>query len=465
MENEKVLEIINPSTGMVFAAVNVDDLSMAGQKLQRAQELFANKARHLALHERIAILEKLASLMEQEHAVYAMTIAEEGGKPLHDARVEVDRAIAGIRMAAATVAEHRGRVIPLGSQQSSAERIGTTQMFPRGVVLAFSAFNHPLNLIVHQIVPAFATGCPCVVKPAPDTPLSCIKLVNAMHESGVPDDYISYVITEDLDVADAMVRSDKIAFFSFIGSARVGWMLRSKLYPGVRCALEHGGVAPCIVTASAGLRKAISAIRKGGYYHAGQVCVSTQRVYVEQAIYEDFVAQLTTAVDSLVLGAAMEESTEVGPLIRPQEASRVHSWVEEARGMGAQVAVGGEPPQGNFLQTTLLLSPSSEAKVSASEIFGPVVCVYPVQDLVDALNRVNIPPFAFQASIFTESLEELYRAYDAFSASAVIVNDHTAFRDDIMPFAGLEASGLGVGGIPYTIEEMQFEKMLVLHKS
>ena len=464
MKNKQVLNVINPSTGVTVTDLPVDNVDSAVHKLSQAQALFADKSRHLSLDERIAILEKLAMLIEREHESFEMTIAQEGGKPLCDARVEVSRAVAGIRTTIATVSEHRGQVIPLGYQQSSSGRMAFTQVSPRGVVLAFSAFNHPLNLIIHQIIPAFATGCPCVVKPAPNTPMSCIKLVEAMYQVGVPQDYIRYVILEDLNIADALVRSKEIAFFSFIGSAKVGWMLRSRLQPGVRCALEHGGVAPCIVSASADIKKAIPAITKGAYYHAGQVCVSTQRVYVEESIYEHFVEQLTIAVNALVLGPATEEATDVGPLIRPQEALRVHEWVEEAKQMGATVAVGGVAPQGNFYQPTLLLSPHVESKVSCEEIFGPVLCVYPVRDLDHALGLANIEPYAFQASIFTEQLDEVYRAYAAFDASAIMVNDHTAFRDDAMPFAGLNASGLGVGGIPYTIEEMQFEKMLVLNQ-
>lgn len=464
MKNKQVLSVINPSTGIALTDLPVDDVDSAVNKLSKAQALFADKSRHLRLDERIAILEKLAMLVEREHESFEMTIAQEGGKPLRDARVEVSRAVAGIRTTIATVGECRGQVIPLGYQQSSSGRMAFTQVSPRGVVLAFSAFNHPLNLIIHQIIPAFATGCPCVVKPAPNTPMSCIKLIEAMYEVGVPEDYIHYVITEDLDIADVLVRSKEIAFFSFIGSAKVGWMLRSRLQPGVRCALEHGGIAPCIVSASADIEKAIPAITKGAYYHAGQVCVSTQRVYVEESVYDRFVEQLTTAVNALVLGAATEEVTDVGPLIRPQEAVRVHQWVEEAKQMGATVAVGGIAPQGNFYQPTLLLAPDVESKVSCEEIFGPVLCVYPVRDLDHALGLVNVEPYAFQASIFTEQLDEVYRAYAAFDASAIMVNDHTAFRDDAMPFAGLNASGLGVGGIPYTIEEMQFEKMLVLNQ-
>lgn len=465
INDEQLLEVTNPSNGIVLAKLKIDSLEDAVHKVAGARSLFDDKPRHLPLHERVQILEKLAAAIEADHESFTLTIAEEGGKPLRDASVEVTRAIAGIRNAVATISEHRGNVIPMGHQASSAGRIAVTQSFPRGVVLAFSAFNHPLNLIVHQIIPAFAAACPCVVKPAPDTPLSCLKLVAAMHEAGVPRDYISCVITNDLAIADALVRSEKIAFFSFIGSGKVGWMLRSKLHPGVRCALEHGGIAPSIVAASADLNKAIPAIAKGGYYHAGQVCVSTQRVYVDRNIYPDFVEGLAKAVKDLVVGDASESSTDVGPLIREAEAARVHSWVEEAVAAGATLAAGGSAPDGNFLAPTLLLSPPSDAKVSAQEIFGPVVCVYPVDNFDQALSLVNTDAFAFQASVFTENLDEVYSAYDHFMASAIMVNDHTAFRDDVMPFAGLNESGLGVGGIPYTIEDMQFEKMLVLNKN
>ena len=456
------LTVTNPSTGLEITTLEADSGGNASNKLNLAWRRFKDRSQHLPLHERIDILGRLVQLMERDADSFAMTIAQEGGKPLRDARVETSRAIAGVRMAIQSASEHRGRVIPLGHQASSAGRISFTQKFPRGVVLAFSAFNHPLNLIVHQVIPAFATGCPCVVKPAADTPLSCIKFIEAMYEAGVPEDYASYVITQDLDIAGEMVRSDKIAFFSFIGSARVGWMLRSQVQPGVRCALEHGGVAPCIVTDTANLDIAVPSITKGGFYHAGQVCVSTQRIYVDRSLHAQFVDLLSESVGRLKVGDATDPATEVGPLIRPAETDRVDEWVREAVNLGGEVSVGGDRLEGNFYQPTVILSPPGEARVSCREIFGPVVCVYPYDTLEEALTAANIHPHAFQAAIYTSDLDTMYAAYDAFDASAVMVNDHTAFRDDAMPFAGLSASGLGVGGIPYTIEEMQFDKMMVL---
>jgi acyl-CoA reductase-like NAD-dependent aldehyde dehydrogenase len=456
------LPVFNPSTGEKIASLPMDTAASAQKKLQLAHRRFGQRSGHLPLHERISLLQRLTQLMQRDEKDLALCIAMEGGKPLVDARVEVARAIAGVRVAIAQVSEKHGHVIPLGSEPAAAGRQSFTQKFPRGVVLAFSAFNHPLNLIVHQVIPAFATGCPCVVKPAADTPLSCLRLVALLHESGVPEDYVSSVITDDLDIAGTLVNSDKIALFSFIGSAKVGWMLRGQLQPGVRCALEHGGVAPAIVSASADLQITVPSITKGGFYHAGQVCVSTQRVYVHRSLHDELVKQLCEAVGRLVVGDASDAGTEVGPLIRPTEVDRVEQWVQEAIDLGAEIAIGGQRLQGNFFQPTVLLSPPADARVSNQEIFGPVVCVYPYEELEEALVAANLHPYAFQAAVYTRDIETMNAAYEALHASAVMINDHTAFRDDAMPFAGLSASGLGVGGIPYTIEEMQFEKMMVV---
>lgn len=458
------LDVFNPSTGALFASCEADSLETALGKTEKAFQFFLDTKRHLDLHERVFLLERLVTHMESKRNEFIETMVQEGGKPWNDSVVEFSRAVQGVKLAISCVSEHVGSSIPLGYQASSADRIATTRVFPRGVVLAFSAFNHPLNLIVHQIIPAFATGCPCVVKPAPDTPLSCMKLVEAMHDVGIPEDYVQAVITDDIDIAGELVASDKIAFFSFIGSAKVGWMLRSKLRPGVRCALEHGGVAPCIVSSKADIELAVNAIAKGGFYHAGQVCVSTQRVYVEASILDSFSEQLRDKAKALKVGNSMSESTEVGPLIRSGEITRIHAWIQEATAQGADCLCGGEAIDDHFYKPTVLLNPPKDAKVSQEEIFGPVVCVYGYDSFEEVLTQMNHDRFAFQAAIFSRDICEILQAYDSVEASALMVNDHTAFRDDVMPFAGLNSSGLGVGGIPYTIEEMQYEKMLVLKK-
>ena len=364
------VDVFNPSTGELITQLPADDKAAAWAKLERAEQFFNQSSQHLALHQRLELLEKLIVLLLERKQEILTTMVQEGGKPWMDSDVEFERAIQGIKLAIETVSVDMGTVIPLGYQASSANRTATTRVFPRGVVLAFSAFNHPLNLIIHQIIPAFATGCPCVVKPAADTPLSCVNLVQAMHDAGIPEDYIQTVITNDNAVAGELAASDKIAFFSFIGSARVGWMLRSKLHPGVRCALEHGGIAPSIVSQHADIERAVTAITKGGFYHAGQVCVSTQRVYVDNTILDDFVTQFSVRANALKVGDASDQTTEVGPLIRTAEVGRIHAWVTEAIQQGAECVLGGEAKGDAFYQPTILLNPPADTKVSTQEILG-----------------------------------------------------------------------------------------------
>jgi acyl-CoA reductase-like NAD-dependent aldehyde dehydrogenase len=252
-----------------------------------------------------------------------------------------------------------------------------------------------------------------------------------------------------------------VGFFSFIGSARVGWMLRSQLAPGARCSLEHGGAAPVVVAADADLDDAVPLLTKGGFYHAGQVCVSVQRVFAHRKVARELAERLAHEARGLRVGDPTLADSEVGPLIRPGEVTRVGEWVDEAR-EGGEVLCGGAAMGERAYAPTVIFDPPIGARVSTREIFGPVVCVYAVDDLDDAVARANSLPYAFQASVFTSDLDDMLRVTGRLDAAAVMVNDHTAFRVDWMPFAGLRESGYGVGGIPYTFEDMQIEKMIVV---
>ncbi|MCK4707414.1 MAG: aldehyde dehydrogenase family protein, partial [Gammaproteobacteria bacterium] len=300
-------------------------------------------------------------------------------------------------------------------------------------------------------------------KPAEDTPLSCFRMVNILREAGLPDEYCMAVMSESIEVSEQLVSDSRLGFFSFIGSAKVGWMLRSKLAPGVRCALEHGGAAPVIIADDADLDDILPLIAKGGLYHAGQVCVSVQRVFAHRSIVDDVTAKLAELANSMKCGDPNEELTQVGPLIRATEAERISSWVKEGVEEGAILVTGGEKIDQNCFACTVLLEPDNQSKVSQLEIFGPVLCIYAFDDLTQAVKQANNVPFAFQAAVATQSLDTAMYCYKNLNASAVMVNDHTAFRVDWMPFAGLKQSGLGVGGIPYTFHDMQIEKMLVMH--
>jgi acyl-CoA reductase-like NAD-dependent aldehyde dehydrogenase len=309
-------------------------------------------------------------------------------------------------------------------------------------------------------VPAVAVGCPVIIKPAPTTPLSCIDLVALLHEAGLPEPWCQSFLPESNQLAEALVTDPRIAFLSFIGSAKVGWLLRSKLPPGTRCALEHGGAAPVIIDRSADPGRLIEPLAKGGYYHAGQVCVSAQRIFVHADLLGALLDGFATRVAALKTGDPVLADTEVGPLITPHEADRVSAWIDEAVAGGARL-IGGGRLSNTTLRPAILVNPASDAKVSTLEVFGPVTCVYPYTRLDDALTAANALPWSFQASIFTEDLRTAFAAAERLAASAVMVNDHTAFRTDWMPFAGRRQSGYGVGGIPYTIREMTEEKMIV----
>lgn len=457
-----ILEVTSPYDGSLIDTVNQNSTDDAERMLETAHRLYRNQDGWLEHNERTAILKKLAALVETEADTFAMLIAKEGGKPLMDARVEVARAVDGIHLAAKELSHiMRGEEIPMGHTKAAEGRTAFSTYEPIGVVLVVSAFNHPLNLIVHQMVPAIAVGCPVIVKPASATPLNCRRLIELVHQAGLPEEWCQLCVCDN-EVAEKLVTDTRINFFTFIGSARVGWFLRSKLAPGVRCALEHGGVAPVIVDDQVDLDEVIPSLLKGGFYHAGQVCISVQRVYAHNSIARELAEKLATAAGNLVVGDATEEQTEVGPLINPGEVNRVEQWVEEAKASGAELITGGKRLGDTTYAPTVLFNPPNDAKVSTMEVFGPVVCIYSYTDRMKAIELANGLDVAFQAAVYTKDLNTAMDTVKRLDATAVMVNDHTAFRVDWMPFAGRRSSGYGIGGIGYTMHDMVQIKMAVI---
>jgi acyl-CoA reductase-like NAD-dependent aldehyde dehydrogenase len=457
------LDVTSPFDGRVLATVDTGGADHVDAALSTAYDLFRDRGSRLSIPERIAILERTAALMESQKHELAKLAASEGGKPLHDSLIEVVRAIDGVHLCIENLRGHAGQVIPVATTPATLGRIAYTQKEPVGVVVAVSAFNHPLNLIVHQVAPAVATGCPVIVKPAGDTPLSCLRFVELLREAGLPAAWCQAIVADTNETAERLVTDSRVGFFSFIGSARIGWMLRSKLAPGTRCALEHGGAAPVILLDDFDFDATVAAIAKGGFYHAGQVCVSVQRLFAPRDQSRAFAEALAKRANDLKVGDPVDDKTEVGPLIRPAEAGRVAEWVEEAVAAGAELLCGGKRMDNNCYAPTVLLNPPQDVRVSTLEIFGPVVCVYSYDDPNKAIAQANSLPTAFQAAVFGKNIEGIMQMVEALDASAVMVNDHSAFRDDVMPFAGLRESGLGIGGIPYTMHDMQIDKMTVIN--
>jgi acyl-CoA reductase-like NAD-dependent aldehyde dehydrogenase len=456
----EILQIRSPFDGHLIA-----ELPLAGEQdienaLAKAYAVFKDQGRWLPRFKRIEILEKFARLMEAEAEEITRKAAEEGGKPYQDSKIEVQRAINGVKIAIAELFHLEGEEVPMGMTPASVNRLAFTTREPIGVVLAISAFNHPVNLIIHQVVSAIAAGCPVIVKPASSTPLSCFNLVRLLREAGLPEDHCIPVVCSR-SLAEKMAADRRINYLTFIGSADVGWHLRSILAPGTRVALEHGGVAPVIVDQTIDLDEVVTAIAKAGFYHAGQVCVSVQKVFVQESIAREFAVKLADIAEKQKVGDPLDPTTDIGPLISPSETARIHQWVEEAVKGGAELLAGGKPILRSY-RPTVLFSPPSTALVSTREVFGPVICVYPYSSLDEAIHRANSLRYAFQAAVFTKDIDTAMAAARQLNASAVMINDHTAFRVDWMPFGGRDESGIGTGGIPYSMREMTREKLIVM---
>ena len=456
-----VLKVFSPYSRLLIRGVSMHSAGDVENALASAFLLSSNRARWLTAYNRIEILEKTVTLLQDRKDRLAREASEEGGKPLADSRIEIDRGIQGVKVAIASLQQIVGKEVPMELTPSSKDRLAFTFREPIGVVAAVSAFNHPFNLIVHQVIPAVAVGCPVLIKPALATPISCLNLVNTLHEAGLPSDWCRALIIDN-ELAEKLVTDQRVAFFSFIGSSSVGWWLRSRLAPGARCALEHGGVAPVIVEPDADFAEAVPLLAKGGFYHAGQVCVSVQRVYVHESVVSDFADALTRVARQMKVGDPLDEYTEVGPLILEREVNRVDEWVKEASSGGGKILCGGKKVMDTCYAPTVILNPPADARVTHQEIFGPVICIYPYTDRLDAIRLANSLPYAFQAAIFTKNIDVAMDTVKRIDASAVMVNDHTAFRVDWMPFGGRRLSGIGIGGISYTMQEMTQEKLVVI---
>jgi len=461
---QKSLKVYSPYNRDLIVEYPMNSVNDVDNALQTAYDIANDHDRTLPIPDRKRILKELIKVMSSKYDKIVTDSAQEGGKPYLDTKIEVDRALQGIEVAIESISGLKGTEIPMNQNASSLNRMAYTYREPIGVVVAVSAFNHPVNLIVHQVVPAIATGCPVIVKPASTTPTSCFNVVESLYDAGLPEDWAKVLITDRV-AATKLVTDKRVSFFSFIGSGEVGWKLRSMLAPGVTCAMEHGGVAPVIFEPDADIDDAIPLLAKGGFYHAGQVCVSVQRLFVHDSIVDDVSSRLTVIAKKLIVGDPVNPKTEVGPLIQPSEVDRVENWVNEAVEKGAKLLCGGKRISETCYEPTVLLDPPDDCTISKFEVFGPVVCIYSYSDRLDAIKCANSLPYSFQASVFTKNIDIAMDTSRRLNATAVMINDHTAFRVDWMPFGGRKESGMGMGGIPQTMHDMTAEKMIVIRSS
>ncbi|MEZ5063140.1 MAG: aldehyde dehydrogenase family protein [bacterium] len=451
----------SPFSGEVLAEVEQAPADALETAMATAHEAFLANRRTPGWLRR-EWLERAADMVREEAEQLALGIAREGGKPLADARVEVARAVSTIRLAAEEATSLGGETLPMDKAKGPENRIAFTIREPMGVVVALSAFNHPVNLIAHQVAPALAGGNTVVVKPASTTPLSAIRMVEIFREAGFPPESVICTPCPGA-AAEQLVRDPRTRFVTFIGSDSVGWHLRSIMNPGARFSLEHGGEAAVVVAKSADVDRAIPALVKGAFYHAGQVCISVQRIYAHASLREELETRLVKAAAKLTVGDPTDADTDVGPIITPDERQRVADWVGRAVGRGAKLLLGGNELPGQCYEVTVLADPPEDSEVVTHEVFGPVVSVLEFEQEDDVIERVNRSRNPFQAAVFAQDVDAAFRLSRRINANAVVVNDHSAFRVDWMPFGGRENAGFGMGGVRYAVHEMTREKLIVLN--
>jgi acyl-CoA reductase-like NAD-dependent aldehyde dehydrogenase len=456
------VEILSPNDSSFVTraqeatAQDIDDLLAATRSIQKKMGL-------LKPYEKASILKTVAQELKGRVEEFAFVIATEGGKPLKDARIEAQRASLTLELCAEEALRLTGETIPMERTHFGKDHLAFTMRVPIGPVLAISAFNHPLNLLAHQVGCALAAGCSVVVKPAPSTPVSAYLLREMFLKAGLDSDAIRIVLA-DIPLIQKLAGSSDFDYLSFIGSSKVGWELRKIIAPGTRLNLEHGGIAPAIVCEDANLAEAAVALIKSSFYHAGQVCISTQRIFVHNKVRDEFLAIFREKAAKLVTGPATSELTDVGPLIRPAEVTRIRSWIAEAIDQGAKIELGNcvSGNMNQYLSPTILTDVPRTATLMREEVFGPVVCLNSFEDETELMDYLSQSDYVFEASLFTNHLQRALRIARELPTMTLVINNHSAFRVDQMPFGGHKKSGLGMAGVKYAIEEMTKIKQVIL---
>jgi len=459
MEEGDPVEIKSPYDGSLVGAVFQGRREHAEQAIAAAVKAFGT-TRRLPAFERQRVLKRVAENISQRKEEYARCISQEAGKPIRTARSEVERAIFTFTVAAEESVRIYGEYLPLDWQEFTAGRWGIVKRFPLGPIAGITPFNFPLSLVAHKVAPAIAAGCSMVLKPAPQTPLCALLLAECVQQAGWPDGGLN-VLPLSNDDASLLVTDERIKLISFTGSVPVGWDIKRRAGKK-KVALELGGNAGAIVHGDADLSYAAERCIAGGFGYAGQTCISVQRILVEQSAYGKFTDLLVEGVKKLKTGDPLEESTDLGPLIRESDAVRVVNWVEEAVRSGARLLCGGGR-KGSVVDPTVLTGTNPDMKVNCQEIFGPVVTVEPYQNFDEALRRINNSNYGLQAGLFTRDVKLLFQAYDELEVGALIAGDIPSFRIDQMPYGGVKDSGLGREGLRYAIEEMTEPKLLVMN--
>lgn len=450
-----------PYDGAPIATVHRAGPADLEQATQAAVRAFA-ATRALPGHRRAAVLRKVADTIAARAEELARTIALEAGKPIRQARIEVGRSVGTFATAAEEATRFHDEVLHLDALAGGEGRPAIVRRFPIGPIAAIAPFNFPLNLVSHKLAPAIAAGCPVVLKPATQTPISALKLAGIILEAGWPAEALSVLPINSRDAAP-LVEDDRFALLTFTGSPAVGWAMKGRA-GRKRVTLELGGNAGVIVHDDANLGFAAERCVVGGYSYAGQSCISVQRVFVHAGAYEQFMDAFVPRVRALKVGHPLDEATDLGSVINADEGERVGAWLAEARAAGAECLVGGDVRQG-VVQPTVVVRAGPELKVNSQELFAPVVTVQTYTTFEQALAAVNDSNFGLQAGVFTNDIKRIFQAYEALEVGGVMVNEVPTWRLDPMPYGGVKQSGFGREGLRYAIEEMTEPRLLVINLS
>jgi acyl-CoA reductase-like NAD-dependent aldehyde dehydrogenase len=458
-ESDRVREIRSPFDQSPAGKVHWAEKNHVEEALAAAARAFA-ETRMLSSYERSQALEKISRGITNRREELARSIAIQAGKPIRDARVEVDRGASTFEIASDEAKRIVGELLPLDLTPPGKQLWGFVRRFPIGVVSAITPFNFPLNLVAHKVAPALAAGNTVVLRPSSQVPITSMILGEIVKESGYPAGGLN-IVPSGYQAAEALLTDDRVKMVTFTGSPAIGWELKKAAYQK-KVTLELGGNAAVIIEPDCDLDYALARTVTGSFSYAGQICISIQRIFLHEKIYDRFLSAFETKTKNLRLGDPLAEDTDVGPMIDEEAVKKTEEWVNEARDKGARILCGGTR-QGTFYAPTILENVIPELRISWLEAFAPIVVVYQYRDFGDALNSVNYSIYGLQAGVFTNDLKKAFRAFEVLDVGGVIVNDIPTFRVDHMPYGGIKQSGSGREGVKYAIEEMTELKLMALN--
>ncbi|MFD1928025.1 aldehyde dehydrogenase family protein [Sporosarcina siberiensis] len=451
------IEVLNPQDNSIIGTVPSATKEDLHRIIEGARE-GAKTAAKMTVHFRMEVLNKAANYIAENHEKYAIMISREGSKTIREARSEVKRCIQTLKISAEEARRINGETIPFSQSEGNENRVGYYYKVPIGIIAAITPFNDPLNLVAHKVGPAIASGNAIIVKPSSATPLSAILLAEAFENAGLPEKVLSIITGNGNVIGDLLVSHPAIRMVSFTGGLETGEKIAHKV--GLKkLSMELGSNSPVIVLKDADLEAAVKASVSGAFYAAGQNCLGVQRVFIEEEVFDTFSDSFVEMTKRYKVGDKMLEATDMGPLINEKEAIRIETWVNEAVSKGAKLLTGGMR-DGAFYSPTVLTEVPSNSVIAYEEVFGPVVLLYSIADLDEAIEKSNDVNYGLQAGIFTKDLEKAFAAIHKMDVGGLMINDSSDFRIDSMPFGGVKGSGLGREGVKFAIQEMTEPKVV-----